>query len=283
MTETTQTEASATTPAGAPFPSVLVGIDGSRTSLHAARQAAILAPEAHIRLLAVTWEQGRGATATAVLSRWRAEDALAHADRDLRELGLRPAIEVAEDLDATGRLLRQSIGHDLLVLGGHARSRTGGILVGNTATAALHRTEVPLLIARPLDDPHTLLDRILLAIDGSESSLDAARITAALARRRQVGDIAIIAPRAVNPPARHVLAASAAEIRLATGVEPVVLDEDDPGHRAIVRGAAEQHSTLIVMGSRGLHGAYALRSVSERVGHETPCSVLVMHGSLVWP
>jgi nucleotide-binding universal stress UspA family protein len=283
MTEPTQTKASATTRADAPFPRVLVGIDGSRTSLHAARQAAVLAPDARIRLLAVTWEQGHGATATAVLSRWRAEDTLAHADRDLRELGVRPEVEIVDDIDATGRLLREAAGHDLLVLGGHARSRTGGVLVGDTATAALHRTQVPLLIARPLDDPHRLLDRILLAVDGSEPSLDAARITAALARRRRVGDIAIIAPREVDPPARHVLAASAAEIRMATGVEPVVLDEDRPGHRAIVRGAAEQHSTLIVMGSRGLHGAYALRSVSEHVGHEAPCSVLVMHGPLVWP
>jgi nucleotide-binding universal stress UspA family protein len=156
-------------------------------------------------------------------------------------------------------------------------------MVGSTATAALHRTDVPLLVARPLDDAHRLLDRILLAVDGSESSSGAARLAAALAGRSGSSEVQLIAPETLDPERRRAIAGAAAEIRLATGVEPVVLDESGSAHRAIVRAASEQRTTLIVMGSRGLHGASALRSVSERVGHEAPCSVLVVRGRLAKP
>ena len=283
MTETTQPDPTARRTVGSTVARVLVGVDGSRTSVEAARQAAVLAPDARIRLLAITWEQGRGASAVAVLSRWHAEDVLAHADRDLRELGVRAAIEIVDDADATGRLLREAGGYDLLVLGGHARSRTGGILVGSTASAALHRTEVPLLIARPIDDPHRLMDRVLLAVDGSEPSFGATLVATALAPRHAGSRIMLIAPETLDRKRRHVIAACTAEIHRATGVEPVVLDESGPAHRAIARAASEQGATLVVMGSRGLHGASALRSVSERVGHESPCSVLVVRGPVVWP
>jgi nucleotide-binding universal stress UspA family protein len=40
-------------------------------------------------------------------------------------------------------------------------------------------------------------------------------------------------------------------------------------------GAVEP-SDLLVVGSRGLHGIRALGSVSERVAHKAPCSVLVV-------
>jgi nucleotide-binding universal stress UspA family protein len=37
-------------------------------------------------------------------------------------------------------------------------------------------------------------------------------------------------------------------------------------------------ASLVVLGSRGLGGIRALRSVSERVGARAPCSVLVLRG-----
>ena len=39
--------------------------------------------------------------------------------------------------------------------------------------------------------------------------------------------------------------------------------------------AASHAADLLVVGSRGLHGAKALGSVSERVAHQAACSVLV--------
>lgn len=155
-------------------------------------------------------------------------------------------------------------------------------MIGSTASAALHRATIPVLIARPLPRSLHILDRILLAVDGSESSFAAARTAAALVRR-DGAMVWMIAPSTRDAGRRHVIAACAAEIRGATGVEPVVLDEAGSPHRAIERGAREVGASLVVVGSRELAGAAALRSVSERVAHAAPCSVLMVRGPVVWP
>jgi nucleotide-binding universal stress UspA family protein len=72
------------------------------------------------------------------------------------------------------------------------------------------------------------------------------------------------------------LAEEAAAVLAATGSEPVILDEYGSPHRAVAAAAAELGTTLVVCGSRGLHGIAALRSTSERIAHAAPCSVLVM-------
>ena len=41
--------------------------------------------------------------------------------------------------------------------------------------------------------------------------------------------------------------------------------------------AASHDADLVVVGSRGLRGLGPLGSVSEQVGHEAACSVLVVH------
>src|SRR5215217_5712483 len=108
-----------------PFLSVLCGIDGSRAAHEAARQAAVMAGDGTLRLLAVTWTQGYGPNAVALLSPWRAEHCLARVKQELRELGVVPYVEMVDDPDATGRLLREAEWHDLLVVAAHGHSRAG--------------------------------------------------------------------------------------------------------------------------------------------------------------
>jgi nucleotide-binding universal stress UspA family protein len=43
--------------------------------------------------------------------------------------------------------------------------------------------------------------------------------------------------------------------------------------------AAARDADLVIVGSRGLRGLRALGSVSERLGHRAPCSVLVVKPS----
>jgi nucleotide-binding universal stress UspA family protein len=57
----------------------------------------------------------------------------------------------------------------------------------------------------------------------------------------------------------------------------VVSTEDRRTAHALVETAFG--ADLLVVGSRGVHGARSLGSVSERVAHEAPCSVLVVRGS----
>jgi nucleotide-binding universal stress UspA family protein len=272
----TQTQITGRSVVAPPFLSVLCGVDGSRACHEAARQAAVIAGEGTLRLLAVAWAQGYGRNAIALLSRWRAEQCLAGVERELRELGAAPSVDIVDDADATGRLLREAAGHDLLVVASHGHSRVGGILTGSTATAVVHRSTVPVLVARRPPGGYDVLDRILLAADGSQRSRRAAQIAAGLAHIG--GSAAIVAPVMHEDARRRVLAESAADLRTATGSDPVLFGEDDTATRAIVRAADEFDATLIVMGSRALGGASALRSVSERVAHEAPCSVLVIRG-----
>lgn len=56
-----------------------------------------------------------------------------------------------------------------------------------------------------------------------------------------------------------------------------VLVEDASPVDALVAGAVR--ADLLVVGSRGLRGVRALGSVSERVAHQAPCSVLVVRRS----
>ena len=88
------------------FRSILCGVDGSRQSFEAARQAAVLATDGSaLTLLAVTWEAGVGPTATALLSRRRALEALARAGAAARALGVSAETKVVSDVEASARLL----------------------------------------------------------------------------------------------------------------------------------------------------------------------------------
>jgi nucleotide-binding universal stress UspA family protein len=60
-----------------------------------------------------------------------------------------------------------------------------------------------------------------------------------------------------------------------TGIKPTVVELDGKPSERIVETAGQEQVSLIVVGSRGLGGLKALGSVSERVVHTAPCSVLV--------
>jgi nucleotide-binding universal stress UspA family protein len=260
--------------AGPVFRSILCGVDGSRQSFEAARQAAALATDgALLRLLAVTWETGTGPTATALLSRRRAQEALERARAAAAELGVRAEIETVEAREARARLLEAALDHDLLVVGTSGRSRLGGILIGRAAAAALHRAPVPVLVARRA--PAAPFPRsILLATDGSSASRLAVELAAALARRHEAR-LTVVAGSSRSPANRHELARQAADLFADTGCEPVIIDAHGKPHTAIARAAEEVGASLVITGSRGLSGIAALGSVSERVGECAPCSVLV--------
>jgi nucleotide-binding universal stress UspA family protein len=65
----------------------------------------------------------------------------------------------------------------------------------------------------------------------------------------------------------------------ATGAEPVILEAPGHLHHAITDAARDLNAALVITGSRGLTGLAALRSVSERVAHAAPCSVLVVRSA----
>jgi nucleotide-binding universal stress UspA family protein len=157
-------------PAVAPFRSILCGVDGSRVSAEAARQAAILAAAgARLTLLGVAWEERRAWSARATHDPHRLAAALETARLEARSLGVAPDVRLVESREATHVLLTHAADHDLLVLGASPPSRATGSLAGNTATAAVHSAPVPVLLARRPPDGVAFPSSILAAIAGMPS------------------------------------------------------------------------------------------------------------------
>jgi nucleotide-binding universal stress UspA family protein len=255
----------------AAFRTVVCGLDGSRASVEAARQAAAMCvPDGVLRFVAVTWECVPG---EARLSRWRADRELAEARAVARDLGLDPELaELCAD-DPSAILLQRAADAELLAVGTHGRSGATRLALGRTATTLLHRAEIPVLIGRrpPVGD---FGQSILLAVNGTPSCLRAAELAGRVALCTG-GTVAIVSAPGRDSHTRHVLADAAAHLWEVTGVEPLVLDESGAAHRAVAAAAVSIEASLVVTGSRGPSGAQALHSVSERIASTAPCSVLV--------
>jgi nucleotide-binding universal stress UspA family protein len=133
-----------------------------------------------------------------------------------------------------------------------------------------------VLVARrpPADD---FGDSVLLAVDGSPSCLPAADVAGRVAVRTG-GRVAIVSAPGHGEAIRRTLAEAARRLRNATGSDPVILDETGAAHRAVASAAVAIGASLVVTGSRWLTGVEALHSVSERIAHTAPCSVLVVRG-----
>jgi nucleotide-binding universal stress UspA family protein len=230
---------------------VLCVLEGTRCTIEAVRQAATLADgNGTLRLLAVTWE---GSTM------------LPAAHEAARRLGLEAEARQAWPRDPAAYVLEQAPTWDLVV-----------VEPGDIATTLVRHSPVPVLVVREAP-PDALGDSVLLAVDGSGSCLTAAAVAAVVAAGRG-GQAAIVAAPSHDGGTREVLARSAAELRTATGVDPVILDENGPADRDIIAAAQSLGATLIVTGSRDLDGVAADESVSLRVAEEAACSVLVVRG-----
>jgi nucleotide-binding universal stress UspA family protein len=74
---------------------------------------------------------------------------------------------------------------------------------------------------------------------------------------------------------RPELAAAVAELNR-IGAEPLEILTPGLPARKIPELAARERASLVVVGSRGLNGTRAISSISERVAHAAPCSVLIV-------
>lgn len=177
-------------------------------------------------------------------------------------------------LAADEDLLAARHDHDLVVVGAHEHSRIGGIVLGETATELVHRSRHPVLVAR--EKP--LAAGVIAATRALPS--DRAALTAAAHLAARLGaelTIAHVADRD-DPARRAELRAELANVRALLGRGIDYLELEGPPAPAIAALAAEEDAGLVVVGSDRRHGLDALRSVSERVAHTAPCSVLVMRG-----
>jgi nucleotide-binding universal stress UspA family protein len=262
-------------PAPRVFGDVLCAIDGSRGSAAAIRQALDLAGVSGlVEFLCVTDVRGVGANRVASVGSHRAELALAGAKALARDHGVRCETTLVHGPAPVDEILERQSRHDLLVVGSHRGSRPAGIMTGSTATFLTHRTHGPLLVARELPTLEPFPRRMLVAteaVDAHDPVVDTAtRLAVEHGSRLDV-------VHAAKAGADHrPLAELAADVYLRTGHEPIVTSEPGEPLALIVRTARSCSADLLVLGHGGRAGPSAIGSISERVVHGAPCSVLLL-------
>ncbi len=252
----------------AQFHTIVVGVDGSAAGFAALEQArSLLAPDGRL-VAVVVCEERLAIHAGFEASRLTAE--IHEAAAAARE---KAAVLLADLPGATTRVVHGrpsdcllAVGHEvraeLVAVGSHERSRAAGIILGSVASEVLHRAPQSVLVARPSNERH---GTIVVGVDGSRDSLAALRVARSLAQAQQT-ELRPIVAEGADPLALDTLGLSA---------EPGWEDVDPV--KALVDASGQ--ADLVVVGSRGLHGLTSLGSVSERVAHRAPCSVLVVRGA----
>lgn len=256
-----------TAPAGSPFSRVVVGVDGTEPGFEACRQAARIADAGgSLELLTVLH------LAEAALAGWSAprvaDDLLTEAqtalDAAAKMTGRRATVRLVNGPPTQSLLQELEQTHATLVaVGTHGHSRASEIMLGGVAGELLHSAPCSVLIARPPAADELFPRAIVVGIDGSEASDAALAVAQELARR-------------FAAPLRVVTALRGKGVELARAHLRTPLCETIDRHPVDVLVSAAADADLLVVGSRGLHGLRALGSVSERVAHRAPSSVLVV-------
>ncbi len=253
------------------------GVDGTRTAYEAVRQAATLAgPRGRLTLLAVTGATGAGRHQVAALAPARARRALSHARRLAAQAGVPAEIELDESGPVMHEVLERAAEHELLAIGAPSMTRLAHLLFGGTATLAAHSLPASLLVARRPPARVAFGEGIVVASDALDRSDELVDFAIALAREH---DTSLTLLHAAGAESAHHPTRIAGQVRRVTEAFPdtgSVRIEPARAHELIVEVAAEERASLIVVSSRHLGGVRSLASVSERVVHDAPCSVLVV-------
>ena len=240
---------------------VLCGVDGSPAGREAVRQGVRLrTPDGRLLLASVANSAAAPHADVAVALEERAAAALQQAAREA-DADCESHFLVGDPVACLLAAARD-YGATLVAVGSHGTSRLGGILAGSVATAMLHRAACSVLVARPPRDSRRFPERIAVGYDGSAAAVAALTVALELGAR-------------LDAPVVAVVASGAAPDFEVAGVTPskVHVDERQPVDALL---DAATSCDLLILGARGLRGLRALGSVSERVAHAAPTSVLVV-------
>jgi nucleotide-binding universal stress UspA family protein len=232
------------------FERILVGFDGSPASERALSVAlALRAPEGRVESLTVAetyfaTHAGMDAAAWDAQLREKAETARAQAARALGDVDFGDATVTTGHAAQTLLRTANTLDADLIAVGAHGHSRVAAILLGSVAARIVHDAPCSVLVARGEGPLEHFPSSIVVGVDGSACSTEAATLADALAR--------------------------------STGADLRQLEADSPVEALV---EASRSADLVVVGSRGMRGIAALGSVAERVAHQADCPVLVVRGA----
>lgn len=248
------------------FGRVVAGVDGSEPGFEAARQASrLVEPEGRLEIFTAVYlaEASRaGATAPRLVAELDRE-AAETASRAGAIAGPRAETRVVNG-PPLATLMRELTEQDatLAVVGTHGHSRMSEIMLGGVVGQLLHDAPCSVLVARPPAAEALFPRAIVAGADGSPESAIAVAAAQYLAERFSVPLTVITA-----------LGGKDVDLAAAQRVATVTTVDEHPV-RALVDASSD--ADILLVGSRGLHGLRSLGSVSERVAHRAPCSVLVV-------
>ncbi len=250
------------------FTKIVCGVDGSPAGLEAVKQAQRLAPAgAEVTLLSIS--EAHLAVHTGPFAGEWAQRLNEEADAALDEA--RKIVDEAEAVVLHGRAADTFVravaehGATLAAVGSHDTSRAAGMLIGSVATRAVHEAPCSVLVARAAEWPWPR--SIVVGLDGSDGSFAAAVVAHDVATRTG-STVRLLVARGASP-------ADVATKALTKLGYDLAFSEEKPVPALL---EAARDADLLVVGSRGVTGLRALGSVSERVAHHAPCSLLVVRG-----
>ncbi|RAO62913.1 universal stress protein [Micromonospora saelicesensis] len=283
---------------------VVVGVDGSPSSLvaaeHAAR-AAVLRSRPLLLVHGYLHLSGYGVPLNPYDLGVPApsEEAQQMLERAAAELtGRWPglAVEVRQVLGGPGAtMIEESRRAELVVVGSRGLGGFAGLLLGSVGTQVAAHAHCPVLVVRPDEQPIPVDGPVLVGVDGSESSRLAVSLGADEAALRDVPLVLVhVGPsdgdRAVPEEIEESQAAYQAEtVRLladasavARAEHPDLVVREHPVRAAgAAQGLIEASGTasLLVVGTRGRAGfvGLLLGSVSQAAIQHAHCPVLVAH------
>lgn len=293
---------------------VVVGVDGSPSSLvaaeHAAKAAVLRSRPLHL-VHGYLHPLGYGIPINPYdvglpAPNEEAQKMLEQTAGELRGRWPDLSVEVRQVAGGPGAtLVEESHRAELVVVGSRGLGGFTGLLLGSVSTQVASHAHCPVLVVRPAEETIPVEGPVMVGVDGSEPSRLAVAYAADEAARR--GSALVLlhvwsvdgsrplvdsTPGATWPPERfeefqaafraesaELLAAAAADVREQHPELPVT---ERPLHaiapeQALIEASGE--ASLLVMGSRG-RGGFAgllLGSVSQAMVQHAHCPVLVVH------
>jgi nucleotide-binding universal stress UspA family protein len=261
---------------------VIVGVNGTAAGLAAVRLGAreAVARGRDLRVVhAFNWSNGIAHPDDQDYAEARhhatriVEEAVASAGRSTP--GVRVSGQVLDGIP-TRVLLQQSRAAEMLILGDDDLASSMGPPIDSVLIQTVSRAWCPVVVARGLRPPSGPL---LVAIDGSPTSLLALRHAAAESRRRAVAvEVAHVVEEtgaAARTIGLRVLADAVAAIPEMTGVRTRLLTGDPAG--SLVR--ASRHARMVIVGPRGRDGAALLGPVAQELLRRCACPTVFVHGT----
>lgn len=166
-----------------------------------------------------------------------------------------------------------------MVLGNRGRSRWRAALLGTVSLSTAMHAACPVVIVRAGHQGTVPPKRVLVGVDGSPTSLDAAHRAISLASAGATVRIVMAWPTAAT---REQLPAAATEILndlpLTERPDVTVAREPWPGHPVDVLTSLSAESDLVVLGRRGAEGFAGLQmgSTAQHVLNEISCPVAII-------